>query len=503
MGSLSNASLSVVAGLPIHVSHKLRNKYDVIIREHIKSLADIGNTSEKVCSPAEMVYQACKVLLGDRCIGESSQMYQKQQQKNWSQTCWLPAACFLALENTVEVALAMRLITYLECPFSIRSAGHNANPGFSSIDGRGAILDLSAIHQICLSDDKRVVSVGPGATWGDVYAQLEDNNLTVTGGRVADVGVGGLITGGGMSHFSNHWGFACDNVKNFEVVTADSRVVYANVDENAGLYRALKGTGSNFGVVTRFDLYTHPDSHIWWNIQKFTAKSMTSVLEATVNTQKAMEEDSNLGYFLTVYPEFFIAGLMFKGAIPPERQFREFDAIEPKEILVPKSSTTYSSSARALSMSVPMRREIGTLSIRINAELYYECHRILQDISAVNKLAVKSVSLYFSLQTIGITAVHTAEAHGGNLLGLVPESQTWLAAIAEWRDEGNDDVARYGIRSFIERAQAAASSRSLLLDTCYMNDASILQSPWKGYRKESFVQLEEAAKAFFCPLASN
>jgi hypothetical protein len=68
-----------------------------------------------------------------------------------------------------------------------------------------------------------------------------------------------------MSHFSNHWGLACDHVKNFEVsfsprfpirgrilissqvVLADSTIVQANAKENPDLFLALKGGGSNFG----------------------------------------------------------------------------------------------------------------------------------------------------------------------------------------------------------------------------------------------------------------
>jgi predicted alternative tryptophan synthase beta-subunit len=56
-----------------------------------------------------------------------------------------------------------------------------------------------------------------------------------------------LLYIGGMSHFSNHWGLVCDNVKNFEVVLGSSDIVQANADENPDLFRALKGGGSNFG----------------------------------------------------------------------------------------------------------------------------------------------------------------------------------------------------------------------------------------------------------------
>lgn len=113
-----------------------------------------------------------------------------------SKTCWLPAAGYLKPQNNVEVALSLKIVTYTQSPFVIRSAGHNANPGFSSIGETGIVLDLGALNTISLSPDRKIVSLGPGATWDSVYEELEKHELTVVGGRVPGVGVGGLITGG-------------------------------------------------------------------------------------------------------------------------------------------------------------------------------------------------------------------------------------------------------------------------------------------------------------------
>ena len=55
---------------------------------------------------------------------------------------------------------------------------------------------MSDVSQITLSEDKSFVSIGPGCHWEDVYRELERHELTVVGGRVAGVGVGGLMLGG-------------------------------------------------------------------------------------------------------------------------------------------------------------------------------------------------------------------------------------------------------------------------------------------------------------------
>jgi FAD/FMN-containing dehydrogenase len=126
-----------------------------------------------------------------------------------SSTCWLPAAGFFKLQNSIEVALALRIVNHFQAVFSIRGAGHNANPGFSSAEGYGVVLDLSGLNDIVLSPEKETVSVGPGATWDRVYKQLEDHELTVVGGRAAGVGVGGLLTGG---KYSFQFGVCCKDI---------------------------------------------------------------------------------------------------------------------------------------------------------------------------------------------------------------------------------------------------------------------------------------------------
>jgi hypothetical protein len=74
-----------------------------------------------------------------------------------------------------------------------------------------------------VSGDKKQTSVGTGNKWLDVYSVLEPKGLSVVGGRVADIGVGGLTLGGGISFFSARFGWACDNVNTYEVRESESQ----------------------------------------------------------------------------------------------------------------------------------------------------------------------------------------------------------------------------------------------------------------------------------------
>ncbi len=110
----------------------------------------------------------------------------------------------------------MLTVQVTQCEFAVKSGGHAAFSGASNING-GLTIDLIKLNQVTVSADQTQTSIGPGNRWVDVYNVLQPQGLSVIGGRVADIGVGGLTLGGGMSFFSGRYGWACDNVNTYEV----------------------------------------------------------------------------------------------------------------------------------------------------------------------------------------------------------------------------------------------------------------------------------------------
>lgn len=141
------------------------------------------------------------------------------------------------------------------CTFAIKGQGHAPAPGFANIDN-GVTLDMTSLNQTAINDNKASASVGPGSAWVDVYRTLQPYNKTIAGGRNGAVGVGGLTVGGGISYYSPQVGWTCDSVINFEIVLASAEIVNANATSYWDLFRALKGGGNNFGIVTRIDFNT-------------------------------------------------------------------------------------------------------------------------------------------------------------------------------------------------------------------------------------------------------
>lgn len=125
----------------------------------------------------------------------------------------------------------------------------------------------------------------------------------VAGGRERDVAVAGFLLGGGTSLHTCRWGFGCDQVVNFEVVLADGRIIQANRHQHDDLFKVLKGGGSNFGIVTRFDMQAFPTSPngIWDAVVTYPAEATDDVLAAHLGFTKGLniKNDAHLLPFVS------------------------------------------------------------------------------------------------------------------------------------------------------------------------------------------------------------
>lgn len=103
--------------------------------------------------------------------------------------------CRVSPTGAHDVSTAVVILAQQNCSFAIRGGGHMAWAGAANI-ANGVTIDMSAINEVTVSADHQTTSIGAGARWLNVYAKLDVMGLAVSGGRVADVGIGGFMTGG-------------------------------------------------------------------------------------------------------------------------------------------------------------------------------------------------------------------------------------------------------------------------------------------------------------------
>lgn len=109
------------------------------------------------------------------------------------------------------------------------------------------------------------------------------------------MGISGLILGGGINFFANKIGWVCDNVASYEVVTASGIIVNATSTSFSDLHWALRGGGSNFGIVTNFKLDAFPLGRMWGGQRIYAEKDFSAVLDAfysIVTTRSSLDTDA-------------------------------------------------------------------------------------------------------------------------------------------------------------------------------------------------------------------
>jgi FAD/FMN-containing dehydrogenase len=82
-------------------------------------------------------------------------------------------------------------------------------------------------------------------------------------GNGDDVGIGGLVLGGGVAASSRALGLTCDSLVATEVVLADGSRLTCDETQNADLFWACRGGGGgNFGVNTSFTFQARPATDV-------------------------------------------------------------------------------------------------------------------------------------------------------------------------------------------------------------------------------------------------
>ncbi|KAF8634135.1 hypothetical protein AX17_004279 [Amanita inopinata Kibby_2008] len=190
-------------------------------------------------------------------VTPSSPSYQ-QAIARFSATSVLHPAYVAYPQDPSDISAILQFARSQQPPLKIAVKGGGFHTSTSSSCEGGIVIDLGRFNTIKVSEDKKTVSVGGGATWGEVYAEIEKHDIVVVGGNMSRVGVGGLLTCGGYSFLSGTHGLAIDSLLEATVVLADGRVVMCNTNKEPDLFWAIRGAGGHFGVVVEFILNAYP-----------------------------------------------------------------------------------------------------------------------------------------------------------------------------------------------------------------------------------------------------
>ncbi|CAG9983684.1 unnamed protein product [Clonostachys byssicola] len=415
-----------------------------------------------------------------------------------------PSAIFLP-KSKDDVASFLKILQEHEETFAIRGGGQQPLRGCSNIEG-GITLDLVNITGVDLNHDDSIVSVGAGERWGAVYNKLHEKGLSVTGARSGNNGVGGLALSGGLSFFSSREGLVCDNVVNYQVVLASGQVVDANEKENVDLFKALRGGGNNFGVVTRFDMRTFKQGPFWGGAVFYFPDQFPAQIDALVdelNKPDASEEThimislffaAQMGQVLGLNQVYYTQEVQN----PPDIQ--PFVAIQPQmDQLNSMRMTTVKAAAEeqaAMAMTGVRCAYVNT-TVKADGATLKAAAKIFSE--ALEKVkGLEGIVFSFTLQPYPLSLLEKTSRFGGNILNLGPEDGPLVSILIlmYWKNASDDDIILTQSREILAAIDQDAQTRGTAVPYKYLNYAFSFQDPIASYGEENKKAMLEVSKKY-------
>ncbi|OTA93930.1 hypothetical protein M434DRAFT_21159 [Hypoxylon sp. CO27-5] len=419
--------------------------------------------------------------------------YESHEASYWAVNTRLAPSCFVLPESPEQVSAVLKELVTRKQQFAVRSGGHSPVPGTNNI-ADAVMIDLTLLKKVNVDTSSGTVRFGAGARWRDVYGELSKYKRTVAGGRGGDVGVSGLLLGGGSSWMTAKNGWACDNVLSYEVALADDRIITADRDTN-----------NNFGIVTSFTMPTMPSDRVWGGI---AASPVTAIPEAvnvmwSFTEEQAKYQDSYLMVVIGYFPDFGVnvaSTAVFQGnGVSSGPEFEPWRKL-PKIVDMTKETTIYDLS---YDITLPANYHDAWFTLCFKND-----QRIMNKAAEVHQGLVDELKSYvpdgdFITQCIfqpvpTIVAEHSAAA-GGNVMGVERNTDNAIlfqyAAMMRTAEQAAFVYPKLQAGLQIVK-DFAASIEGGLMDWLYMNYAGKTQDVLASYGPDNVDRIRRVAAKY-------
>ncbi|KAL8708058.1 MAG: hypothetical protein Q9220_006990 [cf. Caloplaca sp. 1 TL-2023] len=437
-------------------------------------------------------------------------LYNTEQGLFWSKTTILAPSCVFSPKVAQDVAGALKILVATNTRFAVRSGGHMPNPGCNNVNG-GVLIgtDLMNTTKISTVNGVEVAQLGPGLRWANVYKWIAPMGKIVNGGRYSPVGVGGLLIGGGLSYFGSQNGWASDQVLQYELVTADSRILYVTAQSYPQLFWSLKGGSTNFGIVTRYDLKTFPLTDIWAGFVNQDAAHIQPLLDATAQfiapkTGGSLDDKTAIDvtiFFNATSRLFATTTSLFYNApvsvAPPALvNFTKIPTTVPST--VHKRSYTDFEVETEYSAVRTFRQLFRATSLKSTPPVVNFLYNIYKTKAQTLK-PVPGLITSFVYQPLTVDLLKASKATGGDAIDLDPADGPIMAMIinAAWENAADDAYVNGWAKDLFTTVEAQAKTAGYYYPFIFLNDAQADQKVLALYGNgTSLPKLKTVAQRF-------
>jgi hypothetical protein len=198
-----------------------------------------------------------------------------------------------------DVAAAVDFAAERGLPVAVQATGH----GLTAATDGGLLISTRRMAGVRLDPVAGTARVGAGAVWGQVVEAAARYGLAPLNGSSPGVGVVGYTLGGGVGLLARTFGFAADQVRAVELVTADARRRRVTADSDPELFGALLGGGHGFGVVTAMEFGLLPVARLYGGRLVFGGDLVEDALAAYVRWTATVPDELTSSVALIAYPD--------------------------------------------------------------------------------------------------------------------------------------------------------------------------------------------------------
>lgn len=373
-------------------------------------------------------------------------------------------------------------------------------PLYNNANSSGILLSTSNLTTLSLSSDNSTLSIGPGLRWDNVAQYLTPYGLAAVGGRVGEVGVPGLLLGGGISFYSSQHGFGADNVVKYQCVLASGLIVEPTATNSySDLFWALKGGGNSFCLVTRFDVKVYVSPEVWVGIAEYDSSERDGYLNAVYTFGAYGSQDPKAAIIPTTVTvpaaneTVYAATKFYDAAVVNQTVFENFTA----PVLPPLVDTfAYQPLSTYLASTDPLepdglRQEFRTVPFVVNQTAVDYVHdTFLSEIGQLS--AVTGLSASFTFQPVTKSFIQAGINAGGNPQGvdITRAPYFWVVFNWSWDDASDDETVHAFAVSITEQINAQLTAWGLQGGYTYMNDAGLGQQVFQSYPAANLARLQ-------------
>lgn len=430
--------------------------------------------------------------------------YITEQADYWSSSCAaLTPNCIMFPKSADEVSAIVKALNGNVETFAIKSGGHNPNNYFSSVKG-GPLISTQKMDKVILDPVTGIARVGPGIRLDEIARELQGTGWTYVGGRIGNTGVGGLMLGGGLSYLSTQYGWAATAVLEYEIVLANGTIATASATQNPDLFKALKGGGNMFGIVTTYVLQTYRQGNVWGgNLVFLRTPEVDAKLLQAVRDFTDYNEDPKAAVIVTAERstvsviDSWIIFLFYDGVVVPEGTFANFTDVGPPPTLNTCRVQTYaeliggSNWVIVKASVVDISTETIPMPSAANADFMDEVHAHWRNVSGTTQLQPGIVAS-IAYQPFQRRIAEMARRGGGDLIDADPDMDRLIIEInysfvlqSEYDHMADTVEATYtGVKSLVTEWQGAGRLPTGYLPI-FMNYAFYRQNYFGRLKPES------------------